>query len=76
MHARALPPPHLCLMDDPGVVPLPVIQQHLGHESIQTTIGVYGHLDRTSAQAAADAIGSALALSAVTAESIRRGAAC
>jgi integrase len=37
-------------------VPLPVIQQHLGHESIQTTIGVYGHLDRRSAQAAADAI--------------------
>jgi hypothetical protein len=34
-------------------VPLPVIHAHLGHESIQTTIGVYGHLDRRSAQAAA-----------------------
>jgi integrase len=31
-------------------VALPVIQQHLGHESTQTTIGVYGHLDRLSAQ--------------------------
>ena len=34
-------------------VPLPVIQQHIRHESIQTTIGVYGHLDRRGAQAAA-----------------------
>jgi integrase len=44
-------------------VPLPVIQQHLGHESIQTTVDVYGHLDRRSVQAAADAIGEALTLS-------------
>ena len=43
-------------------VPLPVVQAHLGHESIQTTVGVYGHLDGRSAQAAADAIGSALDL--------------
>lgn len=41
-------------------IPLPVIQQHLGHESIQTTVDVYGHLDRRSAQAAASAIASAL----------------
>ncbi|GFG72731.1 tyrosine-type recombinase/integrase [Mycobacterium botniense] len=41
-------------------VPLPVVQQHLGHESIETTVGVYGHLDRRSAQAAADAIGKLL----------------
>ena len=41
-------------------VPLPVIQRHLGHESIQTTVGVYGHLDRRSAQVAANAIGLAL----------------
>lgn len=40
--------------------PLPVIQRHLGHESIQTTVDVYGHLDRRSAQAAADAIGKLL----------------
>jgi integrase len=37
-------------------VPLPVIQAHLGHESIETTVGVYGHLDRSSAAAAAEAI--------------------
>jgi len=37
-------------------VPLPVIQQHFGHESIDVTVGVYGHLDRRSAQQAADAI--------------------
>lgn len=41
-------------------IPLPVIQQHLGHESISTTVGVYGHLDRRSARAAADAIGQLL----------------
>lgn len=45
-------------------VPLPVIQNHLGHESIQTTIGVYGHLDRRSMKAAADAIAESLTPSA------------
>jgi integrase len=42
-------------------VPLPVIQAHLGHESIQTTVSVYGHLDRRSMALAADVIGEALA---------------
>nr|WP_090281506.1 site-specific integrase [Mycolicibacterium komanii]CRL78001.1 integrase fusion protein [Mycolicibacterium komanii] len=37
-------------------VPLPVIQQHLGHESINTTIGLYAHIDRCAMQVAADAI--------------------
>jgi integrase len=41
-------------------IPLPVIQQQLGHESITTTVNTYGHLDRSLAQAAADAIGAAL----------------
>jgi integrase len=41
-------------------VPLPVIQRHLGHESIKTTVDLYGHLDRRSGQAAADAIAAAL----------------
>ncbi|WP_421841370.1 tyrosine-type recombinase/integrase [Mycobacterium sp.] len=40
--------------------PLTVIQRHLGHESIQTTVDVYGHLDRRSAQEAADALGGFL----------------
>lgn len=33
--------------------PLPVIQKHLGHESIKTTVDKYGHLDRKSAEQAA-----------------------
>ena len=41
-------------------VPLPVIQAHLGHENISTTIGMYVHLDRASHANAADAIGAAL----------------
>ncbi|WP_419402575.1 tyrosine-type recombinase/integrase [Mycobacteroides abscessus] len=41
-------------------VPLPVFQRHLGHESIQTTVDLYGHIDRASAAAAADAIANML----------------
>ncbi|POX92237.1 site-specific integrase [Mycobacterium kansasii] len=41
-------------------VPLPVIQAHLGHESIKTTVDRYGHLDRSNHVAAADAIGKML----------------
>lgn len=41
-------------------VPLPVIQQHLGHESITTTVDRYGHVDRSSMVQAAAAIGAAL----------------
>lgn len=40
--------------------PLPSIQAHLGHESIEVTVGVYGHLDRSSGEALADVIGRAL----------------
>jgi integrase len=42
-------------------VPLPVVQAHLGHESINTTISLYSHVDRKSAEAAAAAIAAALA---------------
>lgn len=41
-------------------VPLPVIQAHLGHESIKTTVDCYGHLDRSSHIVAADAIAQML----------------
>ena len=41
-------------------VPLPVVQAHLGHESINTTIAAYVHLDRTSMASAASAIGAML----------------
>jgi len=42
-------------------VPLPVIQAHLGHESIKTTVDTYGHLDRNDHVVAAAAIGQMLA---------------
>lgn len=41
-------------------IPLPVIQRHLGHESISTTVNLYGHMDRAQAAAAADLIGADL----------------
>ncbi|MCT7371442.1 tyrosine-type recombinase/integrase [Mycolicibacterium llatzerense] len=41
-------------------VPLPVIQRHLGHESIQTTVDRYGHLDQSAAKLAADAMAAML----------------
>lgn len=42
-------------------VPLPVVQRRLGHESIQTTVDVYGHLAPDAHAGAADAVGIALA---------------
>ena len=41
-------------------VPLPVVQTHLGHESINTTISLYCHIDRRSQEAAATAIAAML----------------
>jgi integrase len=43
-----------------AAIPLPVIQGHLGHEAINTTVSLYGHLDRQSYKQAADAIERAL----------------
>jgi len=37
-----------------------VIQRHLGHESIQTTVDRYGHLDRTTSRVVARVVGNAL----------------
>jgi len=37
--------------------PLPVVQAHLGHESINTTISLYTHLDRANADEAAEGLG-------------------
>lgn len=43
-------------------VPLPVIQRHLGHESIQTTIDRYSHLEPEQLLAAGAALSSAMTL--------------
>ncbi|MFT4126251.1 MAG: tyrosine-type recombinase/integrase, partial [Gordonia sp. (in: high G+C Gram-positive bacteria)] len=40
--------------------PLPVIQAHMGHESVTVTVGVYGHLDRSSYRRAAASVGKML----------------
>lgn len=37
-----------------GGVPIPVVSRHLGHESIQVTVDIYGDVDRSSSKAAAD----------------------
>lgn len=42
-------------------VPIPVVSRHLGHESIQVTVDIYGHLDRTVAAQAAAVMGELLA---------------
>lgn len=44
-------------------VPIPVVSRHLGHESIQVTVDIYGHLDRTVAAQAAAIMGELLARS-------------
>ena len=40
--------------------PITVVQRHLGHESIQTTSDIYGHLDRSSGAKAAKGLGRML----------------
>ena len=40
--------------------PLPAVQAQLGHNSIVTTVSVYGHLDRSSGKGNADALASLL----------------
>lgn len=42
-------------------VPITVVSRHLGHESIQVTVDIYGHLDRTVASQAAEVMGQLLA---------------
>jgi integrase len=52
-------------------VPLPVIQRHLGHESIQTTVDRYGHVDRALSRVVADVVGRALTKNRVPRKNIR-----
>jgi len=46
---------HASWLIDAGV-PMPVVQERLGHESIQTTIGLYTHLDEKGDARAVEAI--------------------
>ncbi len=41
-------------------VPLPVVQRRMGHESIQTTVDVYGHLAPDAYAGAAEAMSVAM----------------
>ncbi|MBF6333247.1 tyrosine-type recombinase/integrase [Nocardia transvalensis] len=52
-------------------VPIYVVQAHLGHESIKTTVDTYGHLDRTAAANAAAVIGANLTAMAELAKVVR-----
>lgn len=51
--------------------PLPVVQAHLGHESIKTTSDRYGHLDRRTAAEAALTLGKSLPSNEPTVVGIR-----
>jgi integrase len=42
-------------------VPIPVVSRHLGHESIQVTVDIYGDIDRTVAAKAATVMAGILA---------------
>jgi integrase len=41
-------------------VPITTVSRRLGHENIQTTVNIYGHLDRSSDAAAAAVMGKLL----------------
>jgi integrase len=43
-----------------GGIPVTVVSRHLGHENISVTVDIYGDVDETAAQAAADFMDGAL----------------
>jgi integrase len=43
-----------------GGIPIAVVSRHLGHEDIQTTVNIYGDVDRSSFEAAAEVMGKML----------------